>query len=255
MTYAEVNGIRLYYEAHGKGPAVVLAHGRSGNTLSWWQQIPVLARRRTVVAFDHRGFGRSADLPGGPGRKAFVDDLRALLDHLGIRRTALVAQSMGGLTCLGFALRHPERSSALVMADTSGGIAEPEILEIYRRKRQPPADPVERALGPTFRKRAPEGAYLYRQILAMNPPPPESLESVLMSEDGPRREQLAQLKVPTLFLMGAEDQTVNAQIARSCAKLIPGARLKIVPRAGHSVYFEQPKVFNRLVEGFLKGKK
>src|SRR5438270_8622571 len=103
MPLAQVNGIELYYEIHGDGPGLVLAHGAGGNHLSWWQQVPVLSRHFRCVTFDHRGFGSSRDVPGGPGAEAFIEDLRQLLDHLGIDRVALMAQSMGGWTSLGFA--------------------------------------------------------------------------------------------------------------------------------------------------------
>src|ERR1700747_3468869 len=96
MAFARVNGIDLYYEIHGDGPALVLAHGAGGNHLRWWQQVPVLAQHFRRVSLDHRGFGSSHDLLAGPGADSYVEDLRQLLDHLGIERTALVAQSMGG---------------------------------------------------------------------------------------------------------------------------------------------------------------
>ena len=77
MALAKINGIELYYEVHGEGPALVLAHGAGGNHLSWWQQVPVLAQSYRCVTFDHRGFGLSREQPGGPGARAFVEDLRA----------------------------------------------------------------------------------------------------------------------------------------------------------------------------------
>jgi 3-oxoadipate enol-lactonase len=99
MPLARINGIELYYEVHGEGPALVLAHGGGGSHLSWWQNVPVLARRFRCVTFDHRGFGASRDLTDGPGPSAFVEDLRQLLDHLGIQRAALAGQSMGDGPC------------------------------------------------------------------------------------------------------------------------------------------------------------
>ena len=83
MPTAQINGIELYYETHGEGPALVLAHGAGGNHLSWWQQVPILSQHFRCVTFDHRGFGSSRDLPNGPGADAFVEDLQQLLDHLG----------------------------------------------------------------------------------------------------------------------------------------------------------------------------
>ena len=136
MSFTRVNGIDLYYEVHGlpvgEAETIVFAHGAGGSHLSWWQQVPYFAEKYTCVTFDHRGYGQSVDTPGGPGGGAYVDDLRGLMDHLGIEQAHLVAQSMGGWTCLGFALRWPERVRKLVMADTHGGLRSPAIAEAAR---------------------------------------------------------------------------------------------------------------------------
>jgi pimeloyl-ACP methyl ester carboxylesterase len=82
MAFAKINGIELYYEVHGDGPALVFAHGAGGGHLSWWQQVPALAKSFRCVTFDHRGFGLSREQTGGEGAGNFAEDLRALLDHL-----------------------------------------------------------------------------------------------------------------------------------------------------------------------------
>ena len=122
MPFATLNGIDLYYETHGSGPALVFAHGGGGSHLSWWQQVPAFSPHYTVITFDHRSFGQSRDLPNGPGATAFVQDLKALLDHLKIDKAAVAGQSMGGWTVCGFAAAYPERTSALVLCDTTGGV-------------------------------------------------------------------------------------------------------------------------------------
>ena len=123
MPFASINGIELCYDIRGDGPqALVFAHGAGGNHLSWWQQVPLFAQRYRVVSFDHRGFGRSHDTAAKPGPRQFIADLEGLLDHLGIAKAALVAQSMGGLCAMGLTLTKPARVSALVMADTVLGI-------------------------------------------------------------------------------------------------------------------------------------
>ena len=83
MPFLERDGARLYYETHGAGPALVFVHGLGGGHLSWWQQVPHFRDRYTCVVFDHRGFGLSTESPGKPGPDAYVDDLAALVDHLG----------------------------------------------------------------------------------------------------------------------------------------------------------------------------
>ncbi|MBI3756668.1 MAG: alpha/beta hydrolase [Deltaproteobacteria bacterium] len=82
MAFVETNGITLYYEVHGQGPVVVLAHPGDGNHLSWWQQVPTFARAYTCITFDHRSHGATRDLPDDPGAAAYAQDLAGLLDHL-----------------------------------------------------------------------------------------------------------------------------------------------------------------------------
>src|SRR5438105_2714497 len=103
--YLDRPDCRLYYEVDGSGPFLVFAHGLGGNHLSWWQQVPHFRDRYTCVTFAHRGFAPSSDR-SGKGPDAFADDLAALIDHLGLADVRLVAQSMGGWTCMTYTLRH-----------------------------------------------------------------------------------------------------------------------------------------------------
>src|SRR5437660_914645 len=110
MPYAAVNGIELYYEEHGSGPALLFAHGQGGNCLSWWQQVPFFQQWYRCVIFDQRAFGRSRDTSDPPGgRMQFGPDALALADRLGIERFFLVAHSMGGRTAANVLRRAPER--------------------------------------------------------------------------------------------------------------------------------------------------
>lgn len=253
MPRATVNGIDLYFEVHGEGPPIVFAHGVGGNHASWFQQVPYFSRWHTVVTFDHRGFGNSHEVPEGPGRAAFVDDLRGLLDHLGFERATLVAQSMGGWSCLGFALRHPDRTSALVMADTLGGISAPgplaERLEQVREATQN-LPQLDRVICGSFRQRHPDLSHLYLQIASFNAVDRSNIRG--SSGEAVTPERLAKLDVPVLFLVGQEDVLVPPDVARMAHKLVPGSSYVVVPDAGHSVYFEQPDVFNQQVYSFLK---
>ena len=250
MPKAPVNGIELYYESTGEGPAVVFAHGKGGNHMSWWQQIPVFSESYRCITFDHRGWGQSLNPPEAPGREAFVDDLRGLLDYLEIDQAFLVAQSMGGLACLGLALAHPQGVTGLVLADTTGGIGEDAVVDPLRR-RNGSEDVLARALSAGFREREPAKAFLYRQINLLNPPrDPEP--NGFTSGDGPKAPELARIKLPTLLIVGEEDTVMPPVVMERSQVLIPGSRLEVVSGAGHSVYFEQPEVFNRLVLGFFE---
>src|SRR4030095_1934857 len=122
---------RLYYEdTGGNAPTVLFLHGAGGNHLSWWQQVPVFAEEDRCVTVDQRGFGQSPDAPGGPGPAALATDSIALLDHLGIARAAVVAQSMGGWAAVGAVVRAPERFWAIVMANTVGNLTNPDLATL-----------------------------------------------------------------------------------------------------------------------------
>ena len=255
MPFASVNGIDLYYEVHGSGPTVVLAHGAGGNHASWYQQVPFLERYYEVVTFDHRGFGNSRDT-NGLGRGGFVDDLRGLVEHLGREKVALVAQSMGGGTCMGFTAQSPERVSALVMADTIGGMILPEPFHTQQQERSERTrgwSQLDRVVSKSLPVRDPAKAQLYLQLASFNsdgagalnrpgtPAAPVSMERVMAASE----------QVPMLFLAGEEDALVPPEIIRVASGTVSGAQFAVVQDSGHSVYFEQPAVFNHLVHGFL----
>ena len=252
MTKASINGIDIHYQSYGEGDALVFAHGAGGNLLSWWQQIPFFSQQYTCISYDQRGFGHSYDAPDGPGAGAFVDDLKGLLDHLGIESAHLVAQSMGGRSMLGFAAAYPDRAKSLVMADTTGGMAVDEVNQIANdwREQNASSEPITvRALARDYQARNLDMANLYRQISATNPPRPAS---ALTGADSPTAEALAAMNVPTLFIVGEADEISPPHVIEVAAKYVPGARLTRVPEAGHSVYFENPDVFNFEVDRFLR---
>ena len=256
MSFASINGIELYYESHGEGPPVVFAHGVGGNHVAWYQQVPFFARSFQAITIDQRGFGRTDDV-NDLGRGGFVDDLRALLDRLGIAKASLVAQSMGGGACMGFSVKYPERVSALVMADTLVGITMPEPIRTRQRERAETTrdlSQLERVVSKTLPLRDPALAELYLQIASFNP----GNETRLTRTGGTTAEPItmeqvttAASKVPMLFLVGAEDILQPPEIVTAASKLVPNAELAIVPNAGHSAYFEQPELFNYLVSDFL----
>ena len=245
----------IYYETSGEGPAIVFAHGAGGNHLSWWQQIPVFSGAYRCVAFDHRGWGRSIEQEGGPGPAAFVDDLIALLDELEIEKTALVAQSMGGWSCLGATLRQPERIAALVMADTLGGLTNPEIaagaeVVAERQRREGHRGLGTMAYHPNLRERDPSMAFLYDEVMAMNPPLDGSIRQTLAAL-APDPDAVAALEVPLLWVVGGEDRIFSPVMARAAQAHVPGSSYFEVPDTGHSVYFERPVQFNMQLNSFL----
>jgi 3-oxoadipate enol-lactonase len=256
MAFMVKDGFRLYYEdTGGTAPAVLFLHGAGGNHLSWWQQVPVFAEAYRCITVDQRGFGQSPDVPGGPGLRALASDAIALLDHLGIARAALVAQSMGGWAAVGAAVGAPERFWAVVLANTVGNLTNPEIAALRQQlATTSPSRPTvlwHEALGETFRKEQPVRAFLYAQIAGTNAPLPADFRDHLGRLTTPV-ERYAAARVPTLFLTSDEDGLTWPELSKKVHEQVPGSRLVRVEAAGHSTYFERPHVFNREVGGFLK---
>jgi 3-oxoadipate enol-lactonase len=255
MPTARINGVDLYYEIHGAGPTVVLSHGVGSNHLHWWQQVSVWSKHFQVVTFDHRGFGFSTD--DGRGPPAYVDDLIGLLDHLEIRRTALVGQSMGGFTVAGVASRQPKRVSALVLSSSSAGLVAPRPLsQAVREKFSTATDYMSLAHvllhQDSFPARKPQLCFLFEQMAQLN----RNMNVALLPLLGPIRHNPDPIKAASIpvFLIGGEEDVGAHAAMREIADLFENARLEIVPDTGHLVFFEHAAPYNRLIEDFLTEK-
>jgi pimeloyl-ACP methyl ester carboxylesterase len=255
---------RLYYEVVGQGPHLVFAHGLGGNHMSWWQQVPHFSARYTCVTFSHRGFAPSSAPAAGPDPLAYLDDLTALIDHLGARDVRIVAQSMGGWSALGFAFAQPTRLRALVMASTAGGLAWPQLPfpeadRVARWRRDSDAQShalfargLHPASGERMAREQPAMHYLYRAIDALSAGLDKmALRDRLLANLTRPVDELRRLDVPTLWLTGAEDLVYPPFVSEALAPLMPNAQHACVREAGHSVYFERPETFNRIVGEFL----
>jgi len=268
MPRVRLNGLSLYYEDTGRGSALVLAHGFACGLRMWDPQVKALARAWRVITYDVRGHGLS-DAPDDAGRYSqpiSIADLRALLEHLGLRRAAIGGLSMGGNIALNFALAYPEMTSALIVADTGAGsddtadwvatvhdfaaALERAGLEAFtdaalsnplfaRYAAQSPA--AERFIRSCLMTHRARGlAHTAREVLAKRP----TIYSL-----GPR---LRELRVPTLLIVGEHDAPC-VPVHRFMAETIPGARLVVIPGAGHLTNLEAPSAFNRAVRSVLRG--
>jgi 3-oxoadipate enol-lactonase len=258
MPFLDRPDCRVYYETAGTGPALIFAHGLGGNHLSWWQQVPRFRDRYTCITFAHRGFTPSDAGPPALGPLGFVDDLAALIDHLRLPDVRLVAQSMGGWTCLGYALRAPRRVRGLVLACTVGTVSHPdidrELASPEAMKAQ--ADLVARGISPAAGARMaheqPALEHLYQAIgrLRLGLDMEATRKRLWAMRDTPP-EALAALTMPVLCITGEEDIIMPTPAIEALVGLLPKGRLARVPAAGHSVYFERPDTFNRLLGNFL----
>jgi len=255
MSMLDVTGGTLFYDVQGDGPETILfAHGAGGNHLSWWQQVPHFRDRYRCITIDQRGFGQSVDA-SGEGASAFVRDLEELLGQLGIESLALVGQSMGGMSVLPFAVAHPERVRALLMADTFLGIWDEELLAamqvaVAQATDRASAGAQTSMLGPDFVANNPNGTFLYQQVRALTPPR-EAPMAFGVEQGAVVPEALSVLTMPVVFLAGELDAIIPAALIERAHRLVSGSRFVPIANGGHSVYWELPEPFNAVLDELL----
>src|SRR5438874_1207244 len=117
--YADVNGVRLYYESHGAGRPLILLHGGLGSGEMFEPILPALSERHRVITVDLEGHGRTADIDRPIDARLMADDVAALIDHLGLEKPDLVGYSLGGGVAFFTAVYHPQKVGKLVMASAN----------------------------------------------------------------------------------------------------------------------------------------
>ena len=260
--FLDHDGETLFYEVVGGAEAshlpLVLSHGAGGNHAIWFQQVAPFAADRTVVTWDHRGFGRSSDRAARSGPEVAAGDLLALCDHLGIGRADLVAQSMGGWTVVGAALQRPSLARTLVLADTAAGFTSPAISEALAGARRDAVLEAWKgdvlgehpALDRSFPLTYPELAHLYQSLGRMGSPDLTAIMPRLGATHHDERDA-ARLTMPVLCIVGEHDALVAPAAVAAVAALLPNARVVVIPGCGHSPYFEDPETWNDAVRSFL----
>jgi 3-oxoadipate enol-lactonase len=244
----------------GNGDLVVFLHGIGGNRRNWRDVLLALSDRYHTVAWDGRGWGDSEDYDGPLRFEDMAADLARVLDHFGAAKAHIVGLSLGVKVALFFAHLYPERLLSLTLCDGSitSRSANPETLREFVRLRQQPllegkepadiAGPVARSL---VSPRAVPGA-LEQLIDSMSRLHKDmylkALELAVMTPDAPGLDRIS---VPTLVVVGEDDTLTPVAAAEQIANAIKGARLIVVPHAGHLVNIEQPHEFNRILREFL----
>ena len=257
-------GCRIHYEVTGSGAAIVFLHGLGGNQQSWFQQVAHFSRHFTCVTFAARGFAPSSPVVGGPEPNDYAGDLAALIEHLGLSHVALVGQSMGGWGSLEYAISHPGKVRALVLAATVGTIDPHKIVEpergrlaIWQTESQAKAEKlmaanVHVAAGAQMAAEQPSMHLLYRHIDDANATlDKQALLAKLWAARVRPPADLNLAQCPVLFISGDEDIVIPPFAADAIARVAPGAKVAHIVDAGHSAYFERAEKFNAIVEQFL----
>jgi pimeloyl-ACP methyl ester carboxylesterase len=271
--FVRINGLNVYTKMAGAGePAFILLHGFGASLFSWREVMGPLSQEVTVIAYDRPAFGlteRPMSWSGTSpyGTQANLDLLAGLMDHFKIQKVVLIGNSAGGTLAMQFALAHPERVQALVLVDPavyeSGAPSWESILG---------STPEMQHMGPLIvRSIRSSGIRLLRTawhdpsritpaVMAGYTLPLQAenwdqalWDFTLASQPSGLAEHLKDFRVPVLAITGADDRIVPTAETVRLAGELPGARLAVIPDAGHVPQEEQPGAFLQIVDDFLKG--
>ncbi len=252
MPTIDRDGVKIYYEVHGRqGPALLLTHGYSATSEMWKGQIEAFSRNHRLVLWDMRGHGQSdyPDDQGAYSEALTVGDMAALLDEVGAKRAVIGGLSLGGYMSLAFYRAHPERASALLIIDTGPGFKKDDAREAWNKRALDTAVRLDReglsVLKAASRERSNAN---HRDATGLA----RAARGMLTQRDARVIETLPDIKVPSLVVVGADDAPFLAATDYMAAK-IPGATKVVIPAAGHAVNIDQPQAFVDAVLPFLDG--
>jgi pimeloyl-ACP methyl ester carboxylesterase len=256
-------GLKHFYQdtgpVSGANPedTLVLLHGFPHTHWLWKPQVPELSKRRRVVTYDLRGFGASGGGDGHLMMDFFVDDLLALLDHLGLEKAVIAGLSMGGYVALRAIELHPERFRALILCNTASkadtNAAKEKRVKSIRQIREQgfPAfvrDYSEDVFMPETLERDPKQLESFRRMILENRPESVIAGFIALAARTDTTESLAKITVPTLVIGGEKDPIFPA--TKEMHEQLPHARLVVIPGVGHLSNLESPDVFNAAIEEF-----
>jgi pimeloyl-ACP methyl ester carboxylesterase len=253
--YAELPGVKLWFtDSGGAGTPIVLLHANTGTSEVWANQILSFSEAGyRVIAFDRRGWGKSiANAGSGPQPGSIAGDLEALADYLRLERFHLLGVAGGGFAALDYAAWHPERLRSLVIAASTGQVADKEIADFSARIEIPnlrklPA--VYREVGPSYRGANPDGTKRWIEI-----------EEHARQADAPNQPlrtpntfaKIETILTPTLAMAADADLLAPPALMHIWALHVKNLEWTLVPDSGHAIAWEQPQTFNKRVLEFIK---
>jgi len=245
--YADINGLKMYYEIHGTGDPVVLLHGAmSAIPTSFGPLVDALARTRQVIAVEQQGHGRTADIDREITPAALAGDVAALLDHLGVDRAHVLGHSMGAAVALELAVGHPSRVRSTVPISAAvrpDGMHE-DLTDPSRHAtstRMPSAQDFA-DMQEAYQRLSPHPEH-FNQFLA-------TLSASNADLKGWSDEQLAGITAPTLLVMGDHD-FVTIEHGALMKQLIPGSHLAVLPNTTHMAATRRPELLLPMLAAFL----
>ena len=247
--------IDLAYTDRGAGEALILIHGLGGNCWSWGQQIEELSQAYRVIALDLRGHGQSGyRSEEAISIRSLADDVISLLHGLGIEQGHFCGHSLGGMIVLEIWVRAGSLMRSLILADTTAFFPPPHLLEEFLRQFDHLEMPAWAGfMAPRLLRRGAPAALTEEVVETISAASRAVYRQALIAAfQADYRWLLPLIDLPTLVLVGEEDQAMPLGFARFLQSQIRNSSLQVVPQAGHLPHQENPQEFNRQLRLHLK---
>lgn len=262
MTSAQTDTVRrpdgstIAFEVQGapNAPALVLSNSLATDRAMWQRVLPALTARYRVVRYDTRGHGQSRSATAAATLDDLADDLLAVLDTLGLQQVWLAGVSLGGMTALTLALRHPQRLRGLLACHCRDHMDAHALAGWKQRLALMQQQGVAALVGPTLERwfaadvRAAEPALMGEVGAMIGRTTPAGYAACVHAIQGvDLHASLSQLAVPTVYLAGAQDGAAPAAVMQDMAARTPGARCEVFDPCGHLSPLQQPERFVALL--------
>jgi 3-oxoadipate enol-lactonase len=254
----KANGIDIHYEVEGNGPWLAMSHSLACNLHMWDPQMKALTGKYKVLRFDTRGHGQSSAPAGEYTLDQLADDVKGLLDGLGIKQTHWAGLSMGGMIGQAFALKYPGVFQSMVLADTTSR-RPPDAAKMWGERIKTAQEQGMGALVESTLARWFTEPYRnsHKDVMAKigddirKTPVTGFVGCCHAISKVDYLDRLKEIKVPALVMVGEHDHGTPPEAARTIQQNLPGSELKIIPSAAHLSNIEQEQVFNEAMSGFL----
>lgn len=248
MPYINRDGVNIYYETHGAGPAILLTHGFSATADMWGPQVDMLQGDHQVIVWDMRGHGRSDSPDDGAlyGEPQTIADMAMILDATGVTAAIIGGHSLGGYMSLAFRNAYPERVSAMVLSGTGPGFRRDDTRAAWNIVANGMGDDIARgglaSLGGRSREMDP---HHHKSVDGLV----QAARHMLTQRDAAVLESLPAIAVPTLITVGRND-TNYLNGAKYMNAKIAGSEYHVFEDAGHAVNLDQAEAFNAVLGVF-----
>ena len=259
MPLLEVNSININYELDGAGPAVVFINGLTMSVNGWAAQVKDFSDRYRVLRYDCRGQGVSDKPDTEYTQEIHAEDLSGLLEQLNIRRAHIIGLSNGGMIAQHFALMYPEKTGALVLADTSSYVD--KLLELFVLSWIKATEAggndlrfdvyLPQIFSESFIKNNPDLIKTMKELSSQITSPRAVINLANASLKHDVGKKLSRIKTPTLIIVGEQDILIPPRYSKIMSEEIENSKLVIMKDCAHVPPVEKPREFNTTVLNFL----